>query len=55
MAYLVSANDSKLVDYVLSGSTWCDHMYRDGLIYDGEIVKTGTPRWDVLFNQRNEK
>lgn len=55
MAYIVSAYDSRLIDYVLSGSTWCDHMYRDGLIYDGEIVKTGTPRCDVLFNQRNEK
>ena len=55
MAYLVSEYDSKLVDYVLSGSTWCDYMYRDGLIYDGEIIKTGTPRCDVLFNQRNEK
>lgn len=55
MAYLVSAYDSKLIDYVLSGSAWCDHMYRDGLIYDGEIIKTGTPRCDVLFNQREEK
>ena len=55
IAYLVSAYDSKLIDYVLSGSSWCDHMYRDGLIYDGEIVKTGTPRCDVLFNQREEK
>lgn len=55
MAYLVSAYDSKLIDYVLSGSDWCDHMYRDGLIYEGEIVKTGTPRCDVLFSQREEK
>ena len=55
MAYLVSEYDSGLIDYVLSGSAWCDHMYRDGLIYDGEIVKTGTPRCDVLFNQRDEK
>lgn len=55
MAYLVSAYDSKLIDYVLSGSKWCDHMYRDGLIYDGKIIKTGTPRCDVLFNQREEK
>lgn len=55
MAYLVSEYDSGLIDYVLSGSVWCDHMYRDGLIYDGEIVKTGTPRCDVLFNQRDEK
>lgn len=55
MAYIVSEYDSKLINYVLSGSTWCDHMYRDGLIYDGEIIKTGTPRCDVLFNQRDEK
>lgn len=55
MAYLVSRYDSELIDYVLSGSKWCDHMYRKGLIYDGEIIKTGTPRCDVLFNQREEK
>ncbi len=55
MAYLVSAYDSKLIDYVLSGSSWCDHMYRDGLIYHGEIIRTGTPRCDVLVNQREEK
>ena len=55
MAYLVSKYDSGLIDYVLSGSEWCDHMYRDGLIYDGEIIKTGTPRCDVLFNQREVK
>ena len=44
MAYIVSKYDSGLIDYVLSGSTWCDHMYRDGLIYNGEIIRTGTPR-----------
>lgn len=55
MAYLVSTYDSGLIDYVLSGSDWCSHMYRDGLIYDGEIVKTGTPRCDVLLHERKEK
>lgn len=55
MAYIVSEYDSKLIDYVLSGSEWCDHMYRDGLIYEGEIIKTGTPRCDVLFHQRDVK
>lgn len=55
MAYIVSEQDSRLIDQVLSGSTWCDHMYRDGLLYEGEIVKTGTPRCDVLFNQREER
>ncbi len=55
IAYMVSRYDSKLIDYVLSGSTWCDNMYREGLIYAGEIIKTGTPRCDVLINQRVEK
>lgn len=55
MAYIISKYDSKLIDYVLSGSEWCDHMYREGLIYDGKIIKTGTPRCDVLVNQRTEK
>lgn len=55
MAYLVSRYDSGLIDYVLSGSRWCDHMYRKGLIYEGEIIRTGTPRCDVLFNQKEEK
>ncbi|MCI9359401.1 MAG: hypothetical protein HFG65_00350 [Hungatella sp.] len=55
MAYIVSRYDSSLIDYVLSGSKWCDDMYRDGLIYDGRIIKTGTPRCDVLINQKEEK
>lgn len=55
IAYLVSKYDSKLINYVLSGSTWCDHMYPEGLVYDGEIIKTGTPRCDILLNQRAEK
>ena len=55
MAYIVSKYDSGLINYVLSGSSWCDHMYRDGLIYNGKIIKTGTPRCDVLLNQKEEK
>ena len=53
--YIISKYDSKLIDYVLSGSEWCDHMYHEGLIYDGKIIKTGTPRCDVLVNQRAKK
>ncbi len=55
MAYLVSKYDSGLIDYVLSGSTWCDHMYRKGLIYRGKIIKTGTPRCDILFKDKEER
>ncbi|MCM1174225.1 MAG: CDP-glycerol glycerophosphotransferase family protein [Blautia sp.] len=54
IACLISAYDSRLIDYVLSGSAWCDHMYRKGLLYKGKIIKTGTPRCDVLINRREE-
>ena len=39
------------MDYVLSGCDWCDEHYRDGLIYDGEILRTGMPRCDILMDQ----
>ena len=55
MAYLVSKSDSDLVDCCLAGSRWCMEMWRDGLIYDGEIALTGTARCDVLFNGIDEK
>ncbi len=55
IAALVSRADSKMIDYVLSGSKWCNHMYRKGLLYKGKILETGTPRCDVLLNQRAQK
>ena len=54
IAYLVSKADSKLTNYVLSGSEWCDIHYRDGLIYEGDIIRTGTPRCDILINKTEE-
>lgn len=55
IARLVSEADSKLMDYALSGNRWCTNMWRDGLIYQGEILETGTPRCDVLFTGVEEK
>lgn len=55
MAYLVSRYDSKMIDYALSGSRWCTNMWPDGLLYDGEIIETGTPRCDVFFSGVEEK
>ena len=55
MAYLVSEADSKLMDYATAGSEWCKNMWPDGLVYDGEIVLTGTARCDVLINGVQEK
>lgn len=55
IAYLVSKKDSDMINYALSGSDWCTKMWPDGLVYDGEILKTGSPRCDVLFNAVDEK
>lgn len=55
IAYLVSRADSKLIDYVLSGSGWCDSHYKDGLLYEGRIIRTGTPRCDILVNEDKRK
>lgn len=54
MAYLVSEHDSKLADYVISNSKWCTKFIPDQLIYTGNIIKTGSPRCDVFFNERKE-
>lgn len=50
IAYLVSKSDSNLMDYALSGSRWCTETWPEGLIYDGKIEETGSPRCDILFN-----
>ncbi len=50
IAYLVSKADSDLADYAVSGSDYCTNMWRDGLVYDGEILQLGTARCDVLLN-----
>ena len=55
IAYLVSAADSKLIDYALAGSHWCKETWPEGLVYDGEILLTGTPRCDVLINSVVDK
>lgn len=55
IAYLVSKHDSDMIDFLLSPSDWCTKTWRDGLIYDGDIVETGAPRNDVLINNVVQK
>lgn len=54
IAHLVSRYDSGLADYVISNSDWCTKRYPKMLLYDGEILKTGSPRCDVLFTKKDE-
>lgn len=54
MARIVSRADSLLIDYVLAGNEWSCRTYRSGLLYDGPILRTGTPRCDILFWGKEE-
>lgn len=51
MAYLVSKNDSEMIDCICSDSRWCDEVFPKGLIYQGVFERTGYPRCDILTGQ----
>lgn len=52
MAYLVSKNDSDMIDHLVIDSKFCEEMCPKGLVYDGEFIKTGAPRCDILYGDR---
>lgn len=54
IAYLVSKHDSDMIDYVLSNSKWYDDTLPTGMIYNGPVLRTGSPRCDILVNDRTE-
>lgn len=54
IAYLVSKHDSDMIDYVLSNSKWYDDTLPTGMIYNGPTLRTGSPRCDILVNDRRE-
>ena len=53
MAYLVSKNDSDMMDDLVIDSDWCEIVSPKGLVYDGSYLKTGAPRCDVLYGDRS--
>ena len=53
MAYLVSKNDSDMIDDLIIDSKFCELASPKGLIYDGHYLKTGAPRCDVLYGDRS--
>ncbi len=55
MAYLVSKNDSDMIDDLVIDSKWCEVVSPKGLVYDGTYLKTGAPRLDVLYGDRIEQ
>ena len=50
IAYLVSKHDSDMIDYVLSNSDWYDKTLPNGMLYEGKILRSGSPRCDILVN-----
>lgn len=54
IAYLVSKHDSDMIDYVLSNSKWYDDTLPTGMIYNGPVLRLGSPRCDILINAREE-
>ena len=52
MAYLVSKNDSDMIDDVVIDSEWCAEMYPKGMVYSGNYLWAGAPRCDVLYGDR---
>lgn len=52
MAYIVSKNDSDMIDDMLIDSEWCAEMCPDGMIYYGSYLRTGAPRVDILHGDK---
>ncbi len=54
IAEIVSVADAKNVDILLSNSDWCSNIWKTAF-WGEPILKTGSPRCDVLFNDRANK
>ena len=47
--------DSKAVDYIVSNSDYSDSLYKRIFFNNGELIKTGLPRNDIFFREKNNK
>lgn len=54
IAYLISKHDSDMIDYIVSNSKWYDDTLSTGMLYEGAILRVGSPRCDILINDRDE-
>lgn len=55
IAYIVSKHDSEMVDYWLSNSDWYDKTLTTGSLYNGKVLRTGSPRCDILVNGKEKQ
>lgn len=54
IARLVSEYDSAMIDYIVSNSDYCWKVYPQKLLYSGAHLQVGSPRVDILINDRTE-
>lgn len=55
-AYIENAKrDSSQIDLLISGCDFSTNIFRNSFWYDGLILKSGTPRCDVFFSNKNRK
>lgn len=47
-------NDSKMIDLMISNSNFSDKLFSKSFWYSGEILKSGSPRIDSFFNNKDE-
>lgn len=48
IAYQVSKHDADMTDYVLSNSKWYEDTLPTGMLYEGAVIRSGSPRCDLL-------
>ncbi|MFR3899844.1 CDP-glycerol glycerophosphotransferase family protein [Blautia obeum] len=51
---LAAKNDSEMANLFLSNSDWLSDSYKKSFWYNGEILKKGLPREDILFADSNK-
>ena len=54
MAYLVSKNDSDMIDDLIIDSEFGIEMVEKGLLYTGHLLNIGSPRCEILYGDRTE-
>ena len=47
--------DSKAIDLIISDSEFMTSIYKSAFWYDGEIVKFGSPRNDIIIQKNNQE
>ena len=52
IAYLVSKNDSDMIDRLIVSNDWSAEVFVRGMVYDGNILKLGQAREDVMSYDR---